>query len=286
MIERCAPAKINLALHVTGRRADGYHLLDSLVVFADHGDLLRLSPASELSLTIGGPMGAGLTAGADNLVLQAARLILPPDKGARITLEKNLPVAAGIGGGSADAAACLHGLADLYDLPMPSARSILMLGADLPVCLLGRPARMQGVGESLTPLAPLPDLPAVLVNPMRGVATGEVFRRLETLKNPPLSPLPDRADIEGWMRWLAGQRNDLQGPALAVAPVIGQVLAAIQDTRGCRLARMSGSGATCFGLFGSDAQAQAAADAIAVENPGWWVRKVVLRGGQETRDTT
>jgi 4-diphosphocytidyl-2C-methyl-D-erythritol kinase len=286
MIERCAPAKINLALHVTGRRADGYHLLDSLVVFADHGDLLRLSPASELSLTIGGPMGTGLTAGADNLVLQAARLILPPDKGARITLEKNLPVAAGIGGGSADAAACLHGLADLYDLPMPSARSILMLGADLPVCLLGRPARMQGVGENLTPLPPLPDLPAVLVNPMRGVATGEVFRRLETPENPPLSPLPEGADIEGWMRWLADQRNDLQGPALAVAPVIGQVLAAIQDTQGCRLARMSGSGATCFGLFGSDAQAQAAADAIAVENPGWWVRKVVLRGGQETRDTT
>ncbi|MDQ7079998.1 MAG: 4-(cytidine 5'-diphospho)-2-C-methyl-D-erythritol kinase [Paracoccaceae bacterium] len=286
MIECCAPAKINLALHVTGRRADGYHLLDSLVVFADHGDLLHLSRASELSLTIGGPMGAGLTAGADNLVLQAARLILPPDKGARITLEKNLPVAAGIGGGSSDAAACLRALADLYDLPMPSAHSILMLGADLPVCLLGRAARLEGIGERLTPLAPLPDLPAVLVNPMEGVSTGQVFHRLDRVDNPPLSPLPEGADLAGWLDWLADQRNDLQGPALAVAPVIGQVLAAIQDTQGCRLARMSGSGATCFGLFGSDAQAQAGADSIAARNPGWWVRKVVLRGGQETRETT
>ncbi len=286
MIERHAPAKINLALHVIGRRADGYHLLDSLVVFADHGDLLRISPASELSLTIGGPMGAGLTAGADNLVLQAARLILPPDKGARITLEKNLPVAAGIGGGSADAAASLCALADLYELPMPSARSILMLGADLPVCLLGRAAHMKGVGERLIPVGGLPDLPAVLVNPMQAVATGEVFGRLETPNNPPLSPLPEGADLAGWMSWLAEQRNDLQGPALEVAPVIGKVLAAIDNTEGCRLARMSGSGATCFGLFGSDAQAQAAADALAADNPGWWVRKVVLRGGQETRDTT
>ncbi len=286
MIERRAPAKINLALHVTGRRGDGYHLLDSLVAFADIGDVVRLAPARELSLTIGGPTGAGLTAGADNLVLQAARLILPPGKGARIMLEKNLPVAAGIGGGSSDAAACLRGLADLHDLPMPPARSILMLGADLPVCLMGRAARVQGVGERLTAVAGLPDLPAVLVNPMQGVSTAEVFGRLERPDNAPLAPLPEAADPRGWLDWLAGQRNDLQGPALAVAPVIGQVLGKIQDTQGCRLARMSGSGATCFGLFGSDAQAQAAADAIAARNPGWWVRKVVLRGAQDTRETT
>ncbi len=279
MIERRAPAKINLALHVTGRRDDGYHLLDSLVAFADIGDVLRLAPARELSLTIGGPMGAGLTAGADNLVLQAARLILPPGKGARITLEKNLPVAAGIGGGSSDAAACLKALADLHDLPMPLARSILTLGADLPVCLMGRAARVQGVGERLTAVAGLPDLPAVLVNPMQGVSTAEVFGRLERPDNPPLAPLPEGADLAGWTRWLADQRNDLQGPALAVAPAIGRVLAAIDHTEGCRLARMSGSGATCFGIYGSDADARAAADAVAAENPGWWVRKVVLRGG-------
>jgi len=286
MIERRAPAKVNLALHVTGRRDDGYHLLDSLVAFADFGDVLRACPAQELSLTIGGPMGAGLTAGADNLVLQAARLILPPDKGARITLEKNLPVAAGIGGGSSDAAACLHALADLYDLPKPSAHSILMLGADLPVCLLGRPARLQGIGERLSTIGALPDLPAVLVNPLRGVSTAEVFGRLETPENPPLAPLPEGDDRAGWLAWLADQRNDLQGPALAIAPKIGQVLAALGHGRGCAVARMSGSGGTCFGLFGSDAQAQAAADSIAARNPGWWVRKVVLRGGQETRETT
>lgn len=259
MIIEDAPAKINLALHVTGRRADGYHLLDSLVAFADMGDTVTLAPGP-LSLLIDGPFGAGLDAGPGNLCLRAAQLA---GGAAVITLTKRLPVASGIGGGSADAAAVMRGLAAQgHALPDDPAA----LGADIPVCLTSRPLRMRGVGEDLSEVPPLPPLPIVLVNPGLPLATPPVFAALTRRDNPPL-PDPDWQDGDSLIAWLAGCRNDLQAPAIALLPVIAEVLAAL-DQAGARLARMSGSGATCFGIFDSPAQAERAADGL--RRPGWW----------------
>ncbi|MDO5657799.1 MAG: 4-(cytidine 5'-diphospho)-2-C-methyl-D-erythritol kinase [Paracoccus sp. (in: a-proteobacteria)] len=258
MIVERAAAKLNLALHVTGRRADGYHLLDSIVVFAEVGDVLTLRPGP-LSLEVTGPFGAGL-GGEDDLCLRAARLV---GAEAEITLEKNLPVASGIGGGSADAAAVLRGLARMgAALPDDVAR----LGADLPVCLTSRPARMRGIGEVLDPLPPLPDLSLVLVNPGVAVPTPAVFAALQSRENPPL-PKPDWRDRASLMAYLQACRNDLEPPAIAVAPVIAEALDALRR-EGAELARMSGSGATCFGIYPDDAAAARAAAALSVR--GWW----------------
>ena len=271
-----APAKINLALHVTGRRDDGYHLLDSLVVFAAVGDVLRLAASDELRLAVTGPCGAGVPAGPENLVLRAAALF-GAGHGAAIALEKHLPHAAGIGGGSADAAAALRGLSRLWSLPLPPGRAVLSLGADVPVCLAGHPARMRGIGEVLDPVPTLPALWAVLVNPGVAVPTGAVFAGLARHDNPPMSA-PDWHDADGFLTWLAAQRNDLEPPARAIAPVIGAALDRLALAPGCALARMSGSGATCFGLFRAQDDAQAAADAIAAEHPEWWsVSAALLR---------
>lgn len=266
-IEVFAPAKVNLALHVTGQRADGYHTLDSLVAFAPLGDVLRLSPAEGLSLVLSGPEAAGLPAGPDNLVLRAAAL-MGPGPGARFALEKRLPAASGIGGGSADAAAALRGLAALRGQPLPGG--IERLGADVPMCLHPRPARTRGIGEQISPVA-LPALPAVLVNPRQELSTPSVFKALQSKENPPLPEIPAFAGAAECIGWLAHQRNDLQAPALALAPVIGAVLAALAAQPGCLLARMSGSGATCFGLFATAAEAEAAGKALAAAQPGWWV---------------
>lgn len=271
MIAEFAAAKINLSLHVTGQRGDGYHLLDSLVVFADVGDRVTVAPAPDLGLTLAGPRAAGLLAEADNLVLRAARAF-GTDHGAAITLDKHLPVASGIGGGSADAAAALRALARLWDLPLPDAAAVLRLGADVPVCLHGRPVRMQGVGDIITPLPALPAAWLVLVNPGVGVSTPAVFKALARKDNPPMPALPACPDLPVLARWLAAQRNDLEPPALALQPVIGQVQAALAAQPGCHLARMSGSGATCFGLFATNAEAEAAAAAIAAAAPEWWVQ--------------
>lgn len=255
-----APAKLNLTLHVTGRRADGYHLLDSLVVFLALGDVVTVSPGP-LALELTGPFAADLAADPDNLCLRAARLA---GRAARISLEKNLPVASGIGGGSADAAAVLRAL----DARPPG---LGMLGADLPVCLAGRPARMRGLGEILTPLPPLPALHVLLVNPGRGLSTPQVFKALRHRDNAPMpDPLPDISDAAALIDFLRDCRNDLEAPAIGLLPEIAACLGAIRD-RGARLARMSGSGATCFGLFASAAEARAARDRIARTNPGWWV---------------
>ena len=215
-----APAKLNLALHVTGRRADGYHLLDSLVAFAGAGDQVVLEPGP-LSLRIDGPF-AGDLSGGDNLCLSAARLA---GGDAAIRLTKNLPVASGIGGGSADAAAVLRGLARLGH-PVPDRPETL--GADVPVCIASRPARMQGIGEILTPLPALPAIPLVLVNPGVGVPTPEVFAALAQRDNPGLPDIPAFAGLRDLASWLALARNDLQQPALVIAPVIGQVLQALK----------------------------------------------------------
>jgi 4-diphosphocytidyl-2-C-methyl-D-erythritol kinase len=262
-----APAKINLALHVIGQRADGYHLLDSIVVFAGVGDWIAAAPADRLSLTVTGPQGAGLS-GDNNLVLRAARCL---GVAAALVLEKHLPVASGIGGGSADAAATLRVLAAMSGVALPDAAAVLALGADVPVCLAGRPVRMQGVGEVLTPLPPLPECYVVLVNPGVAVATPEVFKALLRKDNPAIGVVLEWASAVALADWLKGQRNDLEVAAIGLAPVIAEVKAALAARPGCVLARMSGSGATCFGLFASEELAKAAAGVLRAQAPAWWV---------------
>lgn len=254
-----APAKINLALHVTGRRDDGYHLLDSLVVFTALGDRVTVAPGP-LSLRLTGPFADAVPGGEDNLVMRAARAV---GAGAAITLDKHLPPASGIGGGTADAAAVLRALGRVP--PRPEA-----LGADLPACLVSAPLRMRGVGEVLDPVAGLPLLDLVLVNPRVEVPTPAVFAALERRDNPGLPPWGGgtRAAL---LEWLGRTRNDLQGPALRLAPVIGDCLAALAG-QGADFIRMSGSGATCFGIFADGADAGAAAARLAAARPDWWVR--------------
>ena len=267
-----APAKLNLCLHVTGRRADGYHLLDSLVVFADIGDRVEVAAGHGLSLRLTGPEAGGLTADADNLVQRAARLMGVAD--AAILLDKQLPVASGIGGGSADAAATLRALARLTGQALPPDASVLQLGADVPVCLAGHPARMSGIGETLAPLPTLPALWVVLVNPRIAVPTPQVFATLTSRDNPPLPDLPFRAlaTAQGFAAWLGTQtRNDLVPPALAVVPALTQVQDALAAAPGCLLARMSGSGGTHFGLFATVEGATAAARLIGSVHPDWWI---------------
>lgn len=277
-IEAFAPAKINLALHVTGRRNDGYHLLDSLVVFADVGDRVMAERAGALTLRIVGPRAAGLGDGPDNLVLRAAALFRTAE-GAALTLDKHLPLASGIGGGSADAAATLQVLAQLWRRPLPPAEDILSLGADVPVCLAGRPARMTGVGETLHPLAhPLPAAALVLANPGVAVATPAVFAALDRRDHPPLPrALPRFGSAAELAAFLTMTRNDLEPAAIRLAPVIARVKSALSAQPGCRIARMSGSGATCFGLFDDPLAAAAAAAALSRAEPGWWVASAPLR---------
>ncbi|OYV41708.1 MAG: 4-(cytidine 5'-diphospho)-2-C-methyl-D-erythritol kinase [Acidocella sp. 20-61-6] len=240
-LSRFAPAKVNLFLHVTGKRADGYHLLDSLAVFPAVGDQVTVADAAALTLSLGGRFGAVLQAEADNLLLRAARL-LAPEGTATLHLEKNLPVASGIGGGSADAAAALRLLARLWGVPGDLAPLALALGADVPVCLRCVPARMGGIGEVLTSAPRLPRLGMVLVNPGVAVSTPAVFHARQGGFTPP-AVLPEAwADVDAMVANLAEQTNDLQAAAIGVQPVIGEVLAVLRALPGARLARMSGSG--------------------------------------------
>lgn len=269
-----APAKINLTLHVTGQRADGYHVLDSLVVFAGVGDRVSADLATVSSLQITGPMAAGLTPGPDNLVQRAADLM---GCHASLVLEKHLPVSSGIGGGSADAAATLRLLSRITGQPLPDEGAVLSLGADVPVCLQGRPLRMQGVGERLTPVPPLPAAWLVLVNPGVGVATPAVFRALASKINSPMpEAIPTFAAAADLAAFLSEHRNDLEAPALSIHPVIGTVRSRIAASPGCRIARMSGSGATCFGLFDTEAEARSARRQIQTDHPQWWVSAAPL----------
>jgi len=274
--EAFAPAKINLTLHVTGRRADGYHLLDSLVVFADLGDRLWLDPGAQMSLEVSGPFADGVPRDDSNLVWRAA--MAAGWRGA-IRLEKNLPHGAGIGGGSADAAALLRALHGDDAMRVIGPEATLALGADVPVCLHTGPQRMRGIGEQLTRLGQsVPRLFAVLVNPGVHVPTPQVFKALTCRDNPDMTPMPERPDRQTFLSWLADQRNDLQAAAITQAPVIKEVLAALTATSGCALARMSGSGATCFGLYATRDQAARATRDIAASNAGWWVRSVITCG--------
>jgi 4-diphosphocytidyl-2-C-methyl-D-erythritol kinase len=285
-----APAKVNLTLRVLRRRADGFHDIESLVAFANLGDRLTFTPARTLALAIGGPTAGAAGELADNLVLKATRALaerVERLKVGRFALAKRLPVAAGLGGGSADAAAALRLLARANRIALDDRRLLdtaRAVGADVPVCLDPRPRVMRGIGDILSPALDLPRLPAVLVNPGIAVPTKEVFAALRlTPGSGGSSALPlmeggeemarPRAEL---VETLAADRNDLEEPAIRLQPVIAKVLAAIQNMPGCTLARMSGSGATCFGLFDSSRAATAAARKLRDRHPGWWVRATVL----------
>jgi 4-diphosphocytidyl-2-C-methyl-D-erythritol kinase len=277
LIEELARAKINLALHVIGRRADGYHDLDSIVAFADIGDRLTFEPAPIFTLSVHGPFATGLSAGEDNLALKAARALASAFPGrvtpARIALEKNLPLASGLGGGSADAAAVLRGLPRLsaMEVAPEDLRPIaLSLGADVPVCLAATATRMRGVGDVLEPLDDFTPLHAVLVNPSLASRTPEVFGALRLQPGAPAFQ-PIAASID-----LARCRNDLEAPAKQLAPAIATVLSLLRGQRGLAYARMTGSGATCFGIFETAEMAAACAPNLKAARPGWWCAVATL----------
>jgi 4-diphosphocytidyl-2-C-methyl-D-erythritol kinase len=284
-------AKVNLTLRVVGRRADGYHELESLVAFADCADRLSLTPGSELHLATTGPLAQACGETADNLVFKAARLLgerVPGLVLGDFILDKVLPVAAGIGGGSADAAAALRLLARANNLAIDDRRLIAvaqLTGADVPVCLESRACVMTGVGETLLPLA-LPKMPCVMVNPCVPVATRDVFAALGLRSGELLVGASDvlqaaawpeaGASLEDWVEALASASNDLEAPAARIQPVIGEVLSALNATNGAWLARMSGSGATCFAIYENTAEAARAAEKLRLDHPGWWVHAGVL----------
>jgi 4-diphosphocytidyl-2-C-methyl-D-erythritol kinase len=287
-----ARAKVNLTLRVNGRRVDGYHDLESVVAFCDCADRLTLTPGPELSLTMTGPLASACGETSDNLVLKAAQLLRERVAGLKVgsfALEKVLPVAAGIGGGSADAAAALRLLARLNDLRLDDERLrevALATGADVPVCLASRACDMTGVGETLMWLSP-PKMPCVLVNPCVPVATKDVFVALGLRRGELLvgatdvvmqgSSWPEEGgSLEEWVEALATGSNDLEAPATKIQPIIGVVISALNATNGAWLARMSGSGATCFALYENTADAKRAADKILREHPEWWVHAGLL----------
>ena len=282
MIRIRAPAKLNLYLHVTGRRADGYHELDSLVTFTALADTLEIAPAETLDLTVTGPFADALDTG-DNLAARAATALaerLGRSADVRIALDKRIPVAAGLGGGSADAAAVLRALARLWGLGSERTDALnetaFGLGADVPVCLDSRAACMAGIGEALSAPPPLPPCAVVLVNPGVPVPTGPVFaaRRGPFSAASPLEETPQ--DAPALAALLRTRRNDLEQPAIEQVPEIGLVLARLAEASGCLLARMSGSGGTCFGLFEDEAAAAGAGSVIARDRPAWWVHPTRL----------
>jgi 4-diphosphocytidyl-2-C-methyl-D-erythritol kinase len=284
-------AKVNLTLRVVGRRTDGYHDLESVVAFADCADRLSLTPGDHLTLETTGPLADACGEQADNLVLKAAQLLGERLHGMRtgaFVLDKVLPVAAGIGGGSADAAAALRLLARLNNLGFDDPRLTqvaLQTGADVPVCLASRACDMTGVGETLLPLS-LPELPCVMVNPRVAIATRDVFRALGLRSGELLVGAADvirtdswpeaGASVQDWIEALSQGRNDLEAPARRIQPVIGEVLGLLAAADGARLARMSGSGATCFAIFEHPAAAQRAAQRIGRDQPKWWVHAGTL----------
>lgn len=290
MVKVFAPAKINLTLHITGQRDDGYHELDSLVSFASVGDELWMLEAGVSSLTVEGPESEGVPADMSNLAMKAAQFG-GAGRQAAITLTKHLPVASGIGGGSADAAAAWRGMLLLgpdgetqvdTQFAMPEImletqmRGLLSLGADVPMCVISRPLRANGIGDKIS-LHNLPQVPCVLVNPRVPVSTPPVFKALKTKENPPMPvDMPAFESAGELIMWLKDQRNDLQEPAISIAPVIADVLDQLTGCAGIGLARMSGSGATCFGLFENIDDAKSAAESLNANHPDWWVAGCIL----------
>jgi len=281
-----ARAKINLTLRVVGRRADDYHQLESLVTFADCGDRLRLTTGSDCRVTTSGPFASEITG--PNLLEKALAVLGEIDPGlrlGRVELEKNLPVAAGLGGGSADAAALLRAVRranpDRADA-LPWGEAALRLGADVPMCLYGRPAIVWGIGEELAPLPGLAAMPAVLVNPRLPLATSAVFRALGARAvaggRPPPLPPPALVDVDTAAAYMRAHGNDLEGAATRLLPVIAEIKAALAALPGCRAAAMSGSGPTCFGIFATRSRARAAAAALAGRHRGYWIVEAELAG--------
>lgn len=291
ILKERARAKVNLTLHVLGRRTDGYHDLESLAAFADVADGLTLAPGSAETLDVTGPRADACGDLADNLVSKASRLLrerMPSLASGRFTLDKHLPAAAGIGGGSADAAAALRLLARANNLANDDARLLeagRATGADVPVCLVSSACIMRGAGESVTPLNVRP-LPCVLVNPGVPVATRDVFSAIGLKAGESYSPPGSGANtiawptggasLESWIAAIASGRNDLEPVAVQLQPVIGEVIAQLAEQGGCLLSRMSGSGATCFGLFADDIAAATAAAAIRQAHADWWVEATML----------
>ena len=287
-----APAKFNLTLHVTGQRGDGYHLLDSLVVFVDVGDQLTVLPAPDLRLSVGGPFAMGVPGDDRNLVMQAARALAElrgVNRGAAIQLDKHLPHAAGLGGGSSDAAEALRLLARFWDVaPLPARHpAAVALGADVPVCLSGpAPLHMQGIGDVIHAAPALPDCALVLVNPKVDTPTPDVFRALAQKDNPAMDRLPDGTDVDGLAQWLDRQRNDLLTPARQIAPQIDRVLDRLRLLPAVKAVGLSGSGATCWALVADMAAARQAARAVQVAEMGWWVAPAAVLRDQTSRATT
>ena len=273
-----APAKVNLYLHVVERRSDGYHRLDSLVAFAGIGDTVEVRRAGEISLQLEGPFAQAVPSGADNLAMRAALALARAaevNAGAEIRLTKRLPPASGIGGGSADAAATVRALLRLWDVRLDArtlAALALGLGADVPVCLAGRAAFVGGIGEELAPAPRLPPASIVLANPGMPVSTPEVFRRRAGPFSQPARFSETPRDAAALAALLKARGNDLEEPARAICPAIGDAIAALERQKGALIARMSGSGATCFALFAEAGSATEAAFALARTHPGWWVK--------------
>ena len=273
-----APAKLNLYLYVTGQREDGYHELNSLVAFASICDSIQVRPAPELMLTASGPFADRLKLDEENLVWRAARALQNVAKtaeGAELSLTKNMPVASGIGGGSANAAATIRALIRLWSLKhigheLPAVA--LSLGADVPVCLYGRPALMSGVGELIKPAPKIPPAHLVIVNPGDAVSTKAVFKTREGPYSSPPEELKEAKSLQEFTLQLASRCNDLTAPALVISPVIQEVLTALETTKNCLFARMSGSGATCYGIFETRRQAKVAASRISLMHPDWWIK--------------
>lgn len=278
-----APAKINLALHVTGQREDGYHLIDTLVTFSHSGDVINVEADKQDRFSMSGRFATGLSKESDgtdgNLVLKArdalraalndAGFDAPP---VYIHLEKNLPVASGIGGGSADAAAAIRALLRHWDCELSAVNLdalSLKLGADIPMCLTGKPLRASGIGENVTLLAGMPSFFCVLANPLQAVSTPQVFRALENKTHPPIGPSPVLTSMEDWLGWISGLRNDLEPPARSQAVRIAQLSGLLQDS-GAKIVRMSGSGASCFGLYESADQADSAVEKLQATRPDWY----------------
>jgi len=282
MIHEIAPAKVNLFLHVGGKRADGYHELESLVVFADVADELSVEAADALSLAVTGPFAPALEGESDNLVLRAARRFgefAQVEPKVKITLSKNLPVASGIGGGSSDAAATLRGLSRLFSgrTKLPELWNMApALGSDVPVCVLPNCWIMSGRGERFASVEDFPQLDAVLVNAGKPVSSAEVYARLENRRGVGNVSRPAGIRTAAALKfYLDGTGNDLEAPARLLCPVVGEQIEALKKS-GAIIARMSGSGATCFGIYPDDVSARRGADVIFAEHPNWWVRATAL----------
>jgi len=272
-----APAKVNLALHVTGRRADGFHLLDSIAVFADVGDRVEIEAADTFGLSVTGPFASHAPGDASDLAWRAAIAFFEHvgrAPAAAIGVEKNIPAGAGLGGGSADAAAVLTGLNQHFATGLSAddlAAIGIKLGADVPMCLAGHSLRARGIGEDIQTIEGWPPLPMVLVWPGVAVSTAAVFSSLQRRDNPSLDEPPRNPTVATLASWLENCRNDLEAPACVIAPEIGEALEALRTTDGCLLARMSGSGSACFGLYADSRNSAASARKIKAGRPAWWV---------------